>query len=324
MPDLSNSWTQTIDTFYTTTWMYRKPQATEQAYLKTPFIYWLKETGHVDYIAGHRRIEVPVEYGDNETTRWITKGGTVPITDSELVTMTYEVWKDISVSIVRWFQEDRENRGKAQMINLAKLKLGAAERAIYEELERVMFADGSGTNEPNGLQNLVAASPTTGTVHGINRATSAYWRNQTKSAGGAFDLYGIKEMRVCLNNIIKYSRAEIKDLVIVTDQTTFEAYEQEGYDIYELSDNRLYDAGFDTLTFRRRPIMWCPSSPEAKMYFLNTNYLKLVVDKDFWMEMTDWKTIPNQPHDRVAQITSTLNMVCTRPIVNLVYTDITY
>ena len=83
----SPSWTETVDTIFTTTWMYRKKKATQQAFLKTPFIFWLREKGRVENLAGHRRIEIPVEYGDNETVRWIAKGDTVPITDSELVTM---------------------------------------------------------------------------------------------------------------------------------------------------------------------------------------------------------------------------------------------
>lgn len=36
MADASQSWTQTIDTLFTTTWMYRQETAVEQAYLKTP------------------------------------------------------------------------------------------------------------------------------------------------------------------------------------------------------------------------------------------------------------------------------------------------
>lgn len=324
MPDNSQTWTQTIDTFFTTTWMYRQESATEQAYLKTPFIYWLKEKGKVKDLRGYRRIEVPVEYGDNETVRWITKGSTVPITDSELVTMTYEDWKYISVSIMRWFQDDQQNRNKAAMINLAELKLNAAERALYEELERVVFADGTGANEPNGLQNLVSYTPTTGTVHGIDRASYTWWRNQTKTATGAFSLYGVSDMRNCLNNIIKYSRAEIKQIVMVTDQTTYEAYEEEGYEIYQLNDNTLFDAGFDSLAFRGRPLMWCPSAPSAKIYFLNTSYINLVIDPDYWMDMTEWKPIPNQPKDRTAQIVCVMNMITTRPIVNLVYGGITY
>ena len=324
MPDSIQTWSESVDTFYTTTWMYRKKTATEQAYLKTPFIYWLRQRGQIESISGYRRIEIPLEYGDNETIRWIAKGDTVPITDSELATMAYENWKHVSVSIVRFFQEDQQNRGKAQMINLAKLKLGAAERGLYEEFERVMFADGTGVNEPNGLQNIVSATPTTGTVHGINRATAGneYFRNQQKTSTGVASLYLTKDMRTCLNNVIQYSRAEISDIVIVTTQDVFELYEEEGYEIYQIQNNDLYDAGFDTLQYRKRPIMWAPSAPSGNMYFLNTVYLKLVSDEGYWMDMTDWKTIPNQPNDRVAQIVCVMNMICSRPIVNIVLTGI--
>jgi len=316
------SWTQTVDTLFTTTWSYRKKEATQQAFLKTPFIFWLRERGRIENISGHRRIEVPVEYGDNDTVRWISKGDTVPITDSELVTMAYEDWKYVSVSIMRWLQDEQQNRGKAAMINLVNLKLGAAERALWEEFERVMFADGTGNKEPNGLQNLVSTSPTTGTVHGLNRATYSWWRNQSKTATGAASLYLVSDMRNSLNRILKYSRAELRDIAIVTDQTVFELYEEEGYEIYQLTNNKLFDAGFDTLQFRGRPIMWCPSAPSGNMYFLNVAYLKLVTDEGYWMEMTNWKDIPNQPFDRAAQIVCACNMVVTRPIVNLVLTGI--
>ena len=318
------SWSATVDTLFTTTWMYRQESVTEQAYLKTPFIYWLKNKGKVKELRGYRRIEVPVEYGDNETVRWISKGDTVPLIDSELVTMTYEDWKYVSASIVRWMQDDQQNRKKAAMINLVELKLNAAERALYEDLERVVFADGTGAKEPNGLQNLVAVTPTSGTLHGIDRSANTWWRNQTKSATGAFSLYGISDMRNCLNNIIKYSRSEIKQIVMVTDQTTYEAYEEEGYEIYQLTDNTLFDAGFDSLAFRGRPLMWCPSAPSARIYFLNTEYINLVIDPDYWMQMTEWKPIPNQAGDRAAQIVCAMNFITTRPIVNLVYYNITY
>ena len=316
------TWTETVDTLFTTTWQYRKKEATQQAFLKTPFIYWLREAGRIENVSGHRRIEVPVEYGDNESLRWISKGDTVPITDSELVTMAYEDWKYVSVSIMRWFQDEQQNRGKAAMINLVDLKLGAAERALYEDFERVMFADGTGAKEPNGLKNLVAASPATGTVHGLNRATYAWWRNQSEAADGAASVYLVRNMREDLNDVIKYSRAEVKDIVFVTTQLIFELYEEEGYEIYHVMDNKLFDAGFDTLTFRRRPIMWCPSAPSGNMYTLNTNYLKLMCDESYWMSMTDWKSIPNQAFDRAAQIVCALNLICSRPIVNKVRTGI--
>ena len=110
------------------------------------------------------------------------------------------------------------DRGKAQIINLMNTKLGAAERSLYEEFERAMFADGSGAKEPNGLQNIVSSSPTTGTVHGIDRASYTWWRNQQTTSTGASSLYLVSDMRTCLNDVLKYSRAELRDIVIITTQ----------------------------------------------------------------------------------------------------------
>ena len=316
MPNASQSWTQQIDSLFTSTWAYRKMEATEQAFLKTPFIYWLREKGKVKNISGYRRIEIPLEYGSNETLRWIGKGSTVPIQDSELLTMAYEDWKYVAVSIMRWFTEDQRNRSKAQMINLVETKLGAAERAVWEELERVMFSDGTGAKEPNGTQNLISTTPATGIVHGIDRSVAAndWWRNQQKTASGAASVYLVSDMRTCLNDITKYSRAELKDIFLVTDQTSFELYEDVCLDMKILSNTMLADAGFDSIQFRGKPIMWCPSCPSGYMYFINPNYFYLVVDEQFFMEMTDWKQIPDQPFDKVAQILCTLNLCTSRPI----------
>ena len=316
------SWTQTIDNLYTSTWAYRQKQAVEQAFLKTPFIYWLREKGHIENITGHKRIEIPLEYGSNETIRWIGKGSTVPIQDSELLTMAYEDWKYVAVSIVRWFTEDQQNRQQAAAIRLVDTKLGAAERAVYEDLERVMFADGTGSDEPNGLQNLIATAPTTGTVHGLNRATYTWWQNQTKTATGAAAVYLVSDMRTCLNDIIKYSRAELNDIVLVTNQTVFELYEDVCLEMKILENTMMADAGFESIKFKGKPLIWCPSAPSGNMYFINPTYLKLVCDEAFFMEMTDWKQIPDQPFDKVCQMVCALNMVVKRAVAQKVLTGI--
>ena len=321
---MSESWTQTIDTLFTTTWAKRKQGATEQAFLKTPFIYWLREKGRIENIKGHRRIEIPLNYGSNDSVRWFSKGDTIPMVDSELLTMAYEDWKYVAVNIMRWFEEDQKNRGAAAAINLVTTKLDAAERALYDELERVMFADGTGSKEPNGLQNIVSATPTLGTLHNISRVTAGneWWRNQQKTSSGAAGLFLVSDMRTCLNDVIKYSRSEIKDIAMITNQTVFELYEDVCLDMKILQNTMMADAGFDSIVYRGRPIMWCPSAPDGNMYFINSNYYKLVCDEDFFMQMTSWKEIPDQPFDKAAQIVCTLNAVTDRPIVQKVLTAI--
>lgn len=316
------SWTQQIDNMFTSTWAYRKGEAVEQAYMKNPFTAWLKEKGRIQSVSGYRRIEIPLEYGTNDTVRWIGKGSTVPMTEGELLTMAYEDWKYISATIMRYGVEDQQNRGAARIIDYVERKIKAAERAIADELERVVFADGSGTNEPNGLQNLVAASPSTGTVHGINRATYSWFRNLTKTASGPASTYLVSDMRNFFNTLTSYTMSELSLFFLLTTQTVFEAYEDEMLEMRQIVDPKMSDLGFDNLTFKGRPLMWAPSCPSGKMYFLNPQHLYLVVDPSYNMEMTEWKPIPDQVNDRVAQIVGAIQMVTSRPVAEGVLTEI--
>lgn len=318
------SWTQQIDDMFTTTWANRKKSAVDQAYLKTPFIFWLREKGRVVDQRGYTRIEIPLKYGRNETVKWIGRGSTMPMTEPQLLTMCYEDWKYVAVSINRFGVDDQKNKGAARIIGYVDEKISSAESALWEEFERVVFADGTGADECNGLQNLIAATPTSGTVHGLDRATYSWFQNQTKTATGAFSVYGISDMRNVFNNITKYAKSEVKDIFMMTDQTTYEAFEDLMLEMKQFYNQTLIDAGFEHLVFKGRPLMWAPSAPAAKIYFINPTYLYMIQDPDYFMDMTEWKAIPDQVNDRTAQIVCAMNLVTSRPIAEAVLTGITY
>ena len=315
------SWSQSLDNMFTSTWAYRKEEAIEQMYLKTPFIYWLKESGRVQEIRGHRRIEINLEYGKNETAQWISKGTTVPLTEGELLTVCWDDWKYLAVTVLRFGTEDQQNRGAAQIIPYVERKIKAAERSIWDDLERVAFADGTGALEPNGLQNLIHDTGG-GTVHGLSRTTYPWFANGYKASTGAASVYLISDMRNTMNTMTRYSMNEIKDVFIMTGQTEFELYEDEQLEMKRLVNTKAADAGFENLTFKGRPIFWAPSAPSGNMYFINPSYLYLVIDPDYFMEMTDWKAPPNQVNDKVAQIVSAVQLCCSRPISQSVLTGI--
>ena len=322
MADASQSWSQTIDNLFTTTWMKRVPSAELQSFLKTPFIDWLYKKNKVKKQAGYTRIEIPLEYGSNTSTRWIGKGGTIPIKDEALVTMAFEDWKYVATGITRFGTDDQKNRGKAKLLDYMKIKLGAAERSLNENFEAVFFGDGTGADEPNGIQNLISATPTTGIVHGINRATAAnaYFRNQQKTSSGAASVHLLNDMRNFYNTCTKFAKSERGDYVFYTDQTTYELYEEEVEEQKRIVNQDKGDPFFDSISFKGRPLYWAPSAPSGNIYFLNTNYFYLWCDTDYWMQMTDWKSIPDQVNDKVAQILCTCNLICSRPVVQGVLT----
>ncbi|MDD5220375.1 MAG: phage major capsid protein [Candidatus Bipolaricaulis sp.] len=317
-------WTQDIDDMFTTTWSNRKTEAIEQAYKATPFWFWLKEKGRIEELSGGTRIEVPVEYGKNDTATWLSKGGTVPLTENQLMTMTYEDWKYVSVTLMRFGIEDQQNKGPNKIIDYTARKTARAEEALDTEFERVFFATGTGDNEPNGLINLVSATPTTGTVHGINRATAGYewWRNLQKSSTGVTSVALIPDMRNCLNTMSLYTKINLKDIFLLTTQTIYEAYEDELLEYKVIQNSTLGDASFEHQVYKGRPMMWAEGETEGYMHFINPRYLYCVIDPGYFMDMTEWKPIPDQVNDRVAQIVCTIQMIVTRPISQLVMTGI--
>lgn len=316
------SWTQAIDNMFTTTWAYRKEGAVEQAYENTPFWYWLNKKGKIKDIKGYRRIEIDLEYGENETVTWLSKGGVVPMTEGELLTMAYEDWKYVAVTIMRYGIEDQQNRGAARIINYVQTKEKRAEYALDKDFERVCFADGTGTDEPNGLQNLISATPTTGTVHGIDRSTYTWFRNLQKDSSGVTSVYLLSDMRNALNNMTNYKGINYNDIFLYTTQDIYEAYEDELLEVQKYTKSELVDTKFESLVFKGRPIMYAPSCPSGYMYFINPEYLYAVKDPDYFMDMTEWKAIPDQVNDRVAQILCTIQLVCSRPISQQVMTGI--
>lgn len=317
-------WVQEIDDMFTTTWANRKTEAVEQAYKSTPFWFWLKEKGHIEERTGGTRIEVPVEYGKNETATWLTKGSSVPLTENQLFTMAYEDWKYVSVSLLRFGIEDQQNKGPNKIIDYTARKINRAEEALNTEFEKVLFATGSGENEPNGLLNLVPADPTTGIVHGINRATPGYewWRPLHKDSTGVTSVALIPDMRNCLNTMSAYTKINLKDIIILTTQDIYEAYEDELLEYKVIQNSTLGDASFEHQVFKGRPMIWAEGESEGFVHFINPRYLYCVIDPSYFMDMTEWKPIPDQVGDRVAQIVCTIQMITTRPIAQMALTGV--
>jgi hypothetical protein len=59
------------------------------------------------------------------------------------------------------------------------------------------------------------------------------------------------------------------------------------------------------------------------MYFLNSQDLKFYIDPQEWLKMTEWKLIPDQVDDRVAQLKAVLQLCIHRACNHGVLTGIT-
>jgi len=306
--------TEALDNLYTTTWQNMKSDTKDQIYDSTPFYFWMRDKGKVEQVNGGRFITEPLRYAKADNVTWIGKGGTVVLSDKEFLTIAKFDWRYLVGSIVRFGVDDQQNRAKNLIINLMNSKLDNLNDTLIDTLEEVLFqAAGSVTTGIDGLQLCVADDPTASSTYGgINQSTYSWWRNKTTSmTGSSFSANGVAAMRTLLNNCSNNLKQDTCD-IILSGQTPYEYYEDAVLPYYRVNNNKLADAGFLNQTFKGIPMVWSPQCANTRMYFLNTKFLKIIVDSFMEFDMTEWKAIPDQVNDRAAQVITAIQLVCSR------------
>lgn len=305
--------TEQLDDMYTSTWNNRKTEVTDQIFTATPLFKWLKAKGAITLNGtGGRYLEIPLSYAKNETVTSLDKGDTISISDTKFLTVAQFEWKFVAGSIVRYYTDDAKNKSKQQHLSLANAKIDNLQRSMTDKFETFMFGDGTGngSKDPDGLGNIIAASPTSGTVGNISRTTYSWWRNQQAGSTGSAAIYLLSDMRSLFNVCGNGQDTDLPD-GIVTTRAVYEYYEDEVTEQKSIVNQTSGDAMLLSVTFKGVPVIWSSQCPTGYMYFLNSKFIGLNVDPDINMTMTEWKTIPNQL-DRVAQIIWKGNVIASR------------
>lgn len=217
-------------------------------------------------------------YDDNDT---FVPPGRVGITAAEFD------WKHYYASIFFTGPELAQNTGKEAVLSLLKARVTQAEMSVAEDLNRLLFLDGSGNSakDPEGLAKLILAN---NTYAGIDRTVDTWWQAQVTPAGGALSL---PLLRTLYNDV---SEGNDQPSNFITTQSGFEAYEALLSDNIRYEDTKMGDAGFQNLMFKAAPITFDRACQAQTVYALNTKYLKLVSLNGRWMEWSDWLYPVNQ------------------------------
>jgi hypothetical protein len=300
---------EAIDNLYTTTWYNMKSKAVDNIFDGSPFWFWLRASGGMEKAAGGRFIDEPLRYASSDNIKWITRGGTTDLTDKEFLTTAQYEWTYLTDTIVRFGVDEQQNRGKNLIMSLMKAKIENSKDSLANEME-TRLAGAAGTNQMNGLQDIVADAGT-GTVGGINSSTYTWWQNYDRTMTGvSFAASGEAYMLTALLTTSKGLKQEMAD-IIVTGQTVYEYYEIAVTAYREVVNKTLGDALFEHVVFKGKPIIWSPAIG-TRMYFLQTKYMKYRYDPMMFFDMTRWKEIPNQVEDRAAQIITAGNLTTSR------------
>lgn len=243
----------------------------------------LKSKGNLRPISGGSKILEELEYGEGDMV-WYSGYDTISYTPKQLFSAAEYALKLCAVPVAVSGEELLINSGDEQVMDLLEKRIANAEKTMCNRMSAALFGDGTASSGKaiGGLALLVADDPTSGTVGGINRATTGneFWRNKSLSAALTADNIRTNMDKLYLN----CSRGTDKPDLIVCDDELYSLYEKSVSDLQRFTNPNMADAGFVSLKYKGADVIFDGGQggncPAKHMYFLNTDFIYLRSHKD--------------------------------------------
>lgn len=277
-----------IDETLTGTLVNMRPGIKDNIFNANPALRWFKGTGRVT-IRGGPSISHGIMYGTNSTAKAYSRYGQLDVTPQNGLTRDQWVFKQYSASITIDGFTTRTNRGEEEIVDLLDTKRTQAEESLSLKLEQDLFASSTATDSFESLAVIVLAS---GTVGDINGTTNTWWQSLV-TASGSWPLQGRKDVQTAINTISLRNPVG-KPSVLISDQTSVEAYQASVVPHLRISDTRLADLGVPNITFDGIAWFWSPQATSGVIYLLNERSINLYVNSATDMITTKFVTPVNQ------------------------------
>src|SRR5579883_1540780 len=299
----------------------------------------LSKKGKVKSFDGGQAIVQEMEYAENGTYKRYAGYDVLNITPSDVFTAAQFPIAQAAVAVSISGLEMLQNAGKERMLNLLESRIGNAERTFKNNLSNDCYSNGTadGGKQVGGLQLIVADTPTSGTIGGIDRSVWQFWRNSSQSFATAGLAAGAATIQTMMNRtwLSVARQTDVPDLIIA-DNTFFRYYWESLQAIQRISSSDDAEAGFASLKFMNADVVydggfqgvagastWLSGSgaPTNHMYFLNTDFIFLRPHKDRNMVPLDPDRFAVNQDALVKLIAWAGNVTCSNSFLQAVLTS---
>ncbi|MBM3450554.1 MAG: phage major capsid protein [Armatimonadetes bacterium] len=257
----------------------------------------LKRKGRISIKDGGYEIVKPLDYAENATYQRYSGYDALNIDASEVMSAAKFDWVQAAVHITASGRELRMNSGRNQLIDLAEARVKNAFRTAANKTSVDIYSDGALANQMGGLAHIIQNAGT-GTVGGINSSTYTFWQNKFREMAGS-GAWTKSTIRGDMNAIwLSLVRGNDKPDIIVSSHDFFAVYWESVQDLQRYASDDRATTGFQALKFVTADVIFDSNTnfgtTAEKMYFINTDYLELVVHRDANWSRSDEKMSVNQ------------------------------
>lgn len=296
----ATSTTETWDAAWTLTMRTHRKRLTDNIFDEYPTLEWLRKSGRVEVENGGKEIREDLLYGKN-SAEWFEGYDTLNTNAVDGITAAFYPWRYIAVPITISLTEETESQAADSAKKLLVAKTEQSMSTIRDAVNAALFSAQSGKSIL-GLQDLVAAT-STNTVGGISRNSEAWWANQSQSMGdfdaaSAPSYTGLKNWNTLFNNSSSGNAQPDGQILPLTYYSQYQnILNGTGYARVELgSGNGVGSDG--KLSFNSKPVWYDRDCGAALMYCLNSNFIKLKIQKGLNFAKTPFK----EPHNQLAKV----------------------
>ena len=207
--------------------------------------------------------------------------------------------------------------------NGVEVQVQQAAMTMADLLGDGLYSDGSDVKEIDGLD---FACQTSGTYAGVNRGTETWWAGNEDTAID-LDTSGqgaLESLNTAQTSVVTGGRFPTIAIIDSAGYNKVWGHLVEKQNFYTTNekDTQMAAAGFNNFLFNGTPFVVDAKCPAGEMYFLNEDFIKLVVTplSDFRME--SFQSAYNQAAIG-AKLLWTGNLICTAPKLQYHCTDTT-
>tara|TARA_R100000781_G_scaffold70882_2_gene44426 strand:- start:470 stop:1372 length:903 start_codon:yes stop_codon:yes gene_type:complete len=236
----------------------------------------MRENGNTTTVTG-RDITRELEYADNGTVQFYSGYETLDVSPADVLSAAVFEYKQLAGNVTISGLEQIKNSGTEALINLLEARVNVLEKSMMNSLSTSLYSDGTGTSgkEVGGLQLLVADAGT-GTIGNINSSTYSFWQNvQTTATSSAFSTTNVQ---ADMNNIyLQLVRGADSPDLIMAGTNAYKAFLGSLQAIQRVTSDGMARSGFTSVQYLNSDVVFDSACNTNRMYFLNTDYLRLEV-----------------------------------------------
>ena len=260
-----------VDELLTTTLTNMIPSIRDNVFKSNPLFNWLYKGKGKLSTNGGANLSHGVMYQTNSTAAAYQRYDTIDVTPQDGLTRDAWDWAQYAATVSIDGFTERAQAGHT-IEDIMMEKKFQAEESLSRLLEIDSFAAAPGTKSIRSLPTVVLASGTEGDINGT---TNSWWQSQV-TASGSFAAQGRSDLTNIWNTISQQNPVGGPELII-SDQTSFEAYESSLVSQERFTDNKLVDIGIRNLKFKDTPWTFSVQATSGVIYALHSAGIEFAV-----------------------------------------------